>query len=100
MVGLRDACRFGCRCDGTRVYTFAPLAVSWHAADTVVAGESAHEASYRLPLDNAGATTAGDIAGIDGGGNTRHGIAIMMPWGGCPPAKMVVECGVEGVFRR
>jgi len=77
-----------------RLYTFAPLAVNSLAADTVVAGQSAHEASYRLPLDNAGSIIAGDDAVIDGVGNTGNGIAIIMAGTGFIPAKGVV-CGVE-----
>src|SRR6266571_8359276 len=92
MVGLRDACRFGCRCEGMRLYTFAPLAVNSHAADTVVAGQSARGASYRLPLDNAGSIIAGDNAVIDGVGNTGNGIAIIMAGAGFIPAKGMFFC--------
>ncbi len=77
-----------------RLYTFAPLAVSWHAADTVVAGQSAHAASYCLPLDNAGSIIGGDDAVVDGVGNDGNGIAIIMAGTGFIPAKRV-DCGVE-----
>jgi len=79
------------------LYTFAPLAVNSHAADTVVAGQSARGASYRLPLDNALGIIAGDNAVIDGVGNTGNGIAIIMAGTGFIPAKRVV-CGVDEVF--
>jgi hypothetical protein len=62
-----------------------------------VVGQSAHVASYRLPLDNAGGIITGNDAVIDGVVNDGNGIAIIMAGTGFIPAKGV-NCGVEKVF--
>ncbi len=94
MVGLQDAYRFDFRHSDVRLYTRAPLAANSHAVYTVVAGQSAHVASYRLPLDNADSIIGGDNAVFDGVVNVGNGIAIIMAGTGFIPTKGV-DCGVE-----